>query len=122
MNKWHNPYCPVKTEVIDSIVETPMIKTLRLKPREPIAFEAGQFVELTIPGLGEAPFTPSSRASVTEELYLTVMKVGKITEAVHLLKKGDTVGLRGPLGTGYPISHSRIKRSWWSAAGVASLP
>lgn len=85
MTDWHNPYNPIKTEVIDSIVETPVIKTLKLKPREPIAFAAGQFVELTIPGVGEAPFTPSSRPSDKELLYLTIMKVGMVTEAVHRL-------------------------------------
>ena len=83
MNDGYNPYNPIKTEVIDSIVETPMIKTLKLKPQEPIAFAAGQFVELTIPGVGEAPFTPSSRPSVNEMLYLTIMRVGAVTEAVH---------------------------------------
>ncbi len=103
MNEWANPYSPIETKVIDSIVETPTIKTLKLKPLKPIAFAAGQFVELTVPGVGEAPFTPSSRPAVKDMLYVTVMKAGTVTEAVHHLKKGDTVGLRGPLGTGYPI-------------------
>lgn len=103
MNEWANPYSPIETKVIDSIVETPTIKTLKLKPQKPIAFAAGQFVELTVPGVGEAPFTPSSRPAVKDMLYLTVMKAGMVTEAVHHLEKGDTVGLRGPLGTGYPI-------------------
>lgn len=103
MNEWANPYSPIETKVIDSIVETPTIKTLKLKPEKPIAFAAGQFVELTVPGVGEAPFTPSSRPAVKDMLYLTVMKAGMVTEAVHHLEKGDTVGLRGPLGTGYPI-------------------
>jgi len=103
VNKWRNPYRPVRTQVLESVVETSRIKTLRLRPEEPIVFEAGQFVELTLPGFGEAPFTPSSRPSLHDELFLTVMKVGKVTEAVHRLEKGDTVGLRGPLGTGYPI-------------------
>jgi sulfite reductase subunit B len=103
MNKWPNPYSPIATEVVELIDETPMIKTLKLRPEEPMPFAAGQFVELTVPGLGEAPFTPSSRPSVTDIMSLTIMKVGKVTSEVHLLKKGDTVGLRGPLGTGYPI-------------------
>ena len=98
-----NPYRPIKTEVLDVITETPNIKTLRLKPKEPIAFRAGQFIELTVPGAGEAPFTPSSRSSVKDAMEVTVMKVGKVTEKIHELKKGDIVGLRGPLGKGYPI-------------------
>jgi len=122
MNDGHNPYNPIKTEVIDSIVETPMIKTLKLKPQEPIAFAAGQFVELTIPGVGEAPFTPSSRPSVNDMLYLTIMKVGTVTEAVHRLEKGDTVGLRGPLGTGYPIELFKDKEILVVGGGCGFAP
>ena len=122
MNRLRNPYSPIETEVIDLIIETPTIKTLRLRPREPILFEAGQFVELTIPGLGEAPFTPSSRATVSDELDLTIMKVGKVTEAVHLLKKGDRVGLRGPLGTGYPLELFKDKEILVVGGGCGFAP
>jgi sulfite reductase subunit B len=122
MNRLRNPYSPIETEVIDSIVETPTIRTLRLKPLEPIAFNAGQFVELTIPGVGEAPFTPSSQATVADELDLTVMKVGKVTEAVHLLKKGDRVGLRGPLGTGYPLQLFKDKEILVVGGGCGFAP
>lgn len=117
-----NPYSPTETQVIDTIVETPTIKTLQLKPKQPIAFSAGQFVELTIPGVGEAPFTPSSRPSVQEVLYLTIMKVGKLSEEVHRLKKGDTVGLRGPLGTGYPIELFRNKEIVVVGGGCGFAP
>ena len=122
MNRLRNPYSPIETEVVDSIVETPTIRTLRLRPREPIPFEAGQFVELTIPGVGEAPFTPSSQATVADELDLTVMKVGKVTEAVHLLKKGDRVGLRGPLGTGYPLQLFKDKEILVVGGGCGFAP
>jgi sulfite reductase subunit B len=122
MNRLRNPYSPIETEVIDSVVETPTIKTLRLRPQEPIPFEAGQFVELTLPGVGEAPFTPSSRATVADELDLTVMKVGKVTEAVHLLKKGDRVGLRGPLGTGYPLELFKDKEILVVGGGCGFAP
>ncbi|MGE0823015.1 MAG: FAD/NAD(P)-binding protein [Candidatus Binatia bacterium] len=122
MNSSRNPYSPIATEVIEVIVETPTIKTLQLKPETPIAFAAGQFVELTVPGVGEAPFTPSSRASVMDELYLTIMKTGKVTEAVHRLNKGDTVGLRGPLGTGYPIDLFQDKEVLVVGGGCGFAP
>jgi sulfite reductase subunit B len=98
-----NPYRPVEAEVIDVITETPTIKTIRFRPKEPIAFATGQFIELTIPGVGEAPFTPSSKPSVRDVMEVTVMKVGKVTDKAHELKKGDTIGVRGPLGKGYPM-------------------
>jgi len=122
MNDWYNPYNPIKTEVVDSISETPLIRTLKLKPQEPISFAAGQFVELTIPGVGEAPFTPSSRPSDKEFLYLTIMKAGTVTEAVHRLEKGDTVGLRGPMGTGYPLEFFRDKEVLVIGGGCGFAP
>jgi len=64
MYKIENPYRPIKAEVIEVITETPSIKTIRIEPKEPITFKTGQFVELTVPGVGEAPFTPSSRPAI----------------------------------------------------------
>jgi NAD(P)H-flavin reductase len=98
-----NPYRPIRTEILETIEETPTIRTLRLKPDEQISFETGQFIELTVPGAGEAPFTPSSEPSVKEVLEVSVMRVGKVTERIHTLEAGDTVGVRGPFGTGYPL-------------------
>ena len=103
MYKSKNPYRPIETEVLDTVTETPTIRTLRLKPKEEITFETGQFIELTIPGIGEAPFTPSSNPMTKDVVEISVMRVGKVTEVVHQIKKGDTVGLRGPFGTGYPL-------------------
>jgi len=55
-----NPYQPLRAIIEDISEETPTIKTFRLKPEKAIEFKTGQFVELTMPGVGEAPFTPSS--------------------------------------------------------------
>jgi NAD(P)H-flavin reductase len=98
-----NPLSIVRTEVLEVITETPSIKTLRLKPATSISFATGQFIELTVPGVGEAPFTPSSKPSVKEEIQVSIMRVGKVTKRIHELKAGDIVGLRGPFGQGYPL-------------------
>jgi NAD(P)H-flavin reductase len=99
----HNPFRPIQTDVLEVITETPAIKTLKLKPQEPITFEAGQFIELTVPGVGEAPFTPSSNPTIKDIIEISVMKVGRVTEKIHELKPGDLVGLRGPFGVAYPL-------------------
>jgi len=103
MYRSNNPYRPIRTAVLETIEETPTIMTLKLKPDEQISFETGQFIELTVPGAGEAPFTPSSEPSVKDALEVSVMRVGKVTEKIHSLRAGDIVGLRGPFGTGYPL-------------------
>lgn len=98
-----NIYRPIRAKVLDVIAETPTIKTIRFKPDELFTFRTGQFVELTIPGVGEAPFTPSSKPSIKDTMEVSVMRVGKVTQKVHELKRGDVIGVRGPFGAGYPM-------------------
>ncbi len=122
MYKIENPYRPIKAEVIEVITETPSIKTIRIEPKEPITFKTGQFVELTVPGVGEAPFTPSSRPAIKNLMELTIMNVGKVTEKVHELKKGDIVGVRGPFGKGYPIDSFKGKEILVVGGGCGFAP
>lgn len=98
-----NPYYPLSGTVERVIEETLTIKTLVVHPETVIPFRAGQFMQLTMPGVGEAPFTPSSSPSKPETLEFTILRMGTVTEALHGLKEGDPVGLRGPFGKGYPL-------------------
>ncbi|MBC8495301.1 FAD/NAD(P)-binding protein [archaeon] len=61
----------------------------------------GQFVQVSIPGIGEAPI--SSASYNKKELDLNFRVVGSVTEALNKFKKGDKVYLRGPYGNGYPM-------------------
>jgi len=122
MCKSKNPYRPIESEVLDVITETPTIKTIVIKPKEDFSFQAGQFIELTIPGVGEAPFTPSSRPSVKDTIHVTIMRVGKVTEEIHKLKKGDIVGIRGPLGSSYPIEGFKGKEVLVVGGGCGFAP
>lgn len=102
-----SPYMPIPAEIEGIVDETPTIKTFAIRPAEPMPFEAGQFVQLTVPGIGEAPFTPSSSPSITDRLEITIMRVGRVTDALDQLKPGAAVGLRGPLGRPYPLDAFR---------------
>lgn len=117
-----NPYRPIRTEVLDVITETPTIKTLHLRPEDTIQFETGQFVELTIPGAGEAPFTPSSEPAVSETVKVSVMRVGSVTDRIHQLTAGDVVGLRGPFGNGYPLEELSGKELLVVGGGCGFAP
>jgi NAD(P)H-flavin reductase len=100
---FENPFSPKLSKLVDVITETPTIKTLVLEPPEPMPFKAGQFVQLTIPGVGEAPFTPSSSPLEPNRIAITILKTGMLTDRLHLCKPGETLGLRGPFGKGYPV-------------------
>jgi NAD(P)H-flavin reductase len=98
-----NIYKPVRAKLTNVIDESPLIKTFVLVPEDRFSFQTGQFVELSVDGIGEAPFTPSSSPLITEKLEVTVMKTGYVTEYMHLLKPGVFMGIRGPFGRGYPL-------------------
>ena len=85
-------------------------------------FRTGQFVELTVPGLGEAPFTPSSSPAVAEQMELTVMKAGSVTDRLHGLEPGAKLGLRGPYGKGYPMEDFYGKELLIMGGGVGLAP
>ena len=63
---------------------------------EEIESRPGQFMMVWLPRLGEKPFTLSYPNAVT------VKKAGAFTEKLAALEPGDEIGLRGPLGQGYP--------------------
>src|SRR4030042_1707131 len=98
-----NPYQPIQAKIVDIIDESPTIKSFFIKPIQDFQFKTGQFVELTLPGEGEAPFTPSSSPAQTDQMEITIMKAGRITGLLHACSVGQMVGIRGPYGNGYPV-------------------
>lgn len=98
-----NIYRPIKARLTEVIEESPLIKTFVLIPEEEFSFGTGQFIELSVDGIGEAPFTPSSSPQIKDKLEVTVMKTGYVTEIMHNLKPGAFMGIRGPYGRGYPL-------------------
>ena len=86
MHNNRNIYKPLRARLTEVIEESPLIKTFVLIPEEKFSFKTGQFIELSVDGIGEAPFTPSSSPLITEKLEVTVMKTGYVTEYMHMLK------------------------------------
>lgn len=117
-----NIYQPLEAVIEDIKEETSAIKTFTLRPKENFSFAAGQFIELTIPGIGEGPFTPSSDPGVKEKIDVTIMRAGRITAKLHSMKKGDSVGIRGPYGLGYPLDKFKGKDIVIVGGGVGLAP
>jgi NAD(P)H-flavin reductase len=113
---------PVMAKLENVVTETHNIKTFFLRPETPIPFKAGQFIELTVPGLGEAPFTPSSSPAIKDKLEVTIMRVGRVTEKLHSLSPGAEIGIRGPLGKPYPLDKFYGKEVLILGGGVGLAP
>jgi len=106
----NNPYFPVPTVVKKALVETSdrMLRTLELRflkdeDAQAFHFVPGQFCELSLLGKGEAPFGIASSPTENGSLKFTINKAGVVTTALHHIEEGAEVGIRGPLGNGYPI-------------------
>jgi len=117
-----NPYQPTPATILKTVDETPNIRTFVFKPEQEIPFMAGQFVELTVPGFGEAPFTPSSSHFVRDTFEMTIMKVGRATSALFDMKPGATVGVRGPFGKRYPLDRFEGREVYIVGGGVGLAP
>ncbi len=111
-----NPYWPypVRVDRIATETEDEKLKTFRLVflnpgDEEKFSFMPGQFAQLSVPGKGEIPIGIAS--SPTEKGYLsfTVNEVGLVTTHLHMAKEGYVMGVRGPLGDGYPWEEMKGK-------------
>jgi len=105
-----NPYLPIQMVVKKASVETSdrMLRTLELgllneEDGKTFHFTPGQFCELSIFGKGEAPFGIASSPTENSSLKFTINKAGAVTTALHHIEEGEEIGIRGPLGNGYPI-------------------
>ena len=67
------------------------------------AYNPGQFAQLSIFGKGEAPIGIASAAWEGAFVRFTVQKVGSFSRAIHTMQPGDPIGMRGPLGNGFPL-------------------
>ena len=105
-----NPYLPMGMRIQRVTVETDdgMLRSFDLSFMDPgdaerFDFVPGQFCEISVFGKGEAPFGIASSPTESGPVKFTVNKTGVVTTTLHNLVEGEIVGLRGPLGNGYPL-------------------
>jgi len=122
MGNNNNIYKPIRAKLTNVIEESALIKTFCLTPEQDFEFKTGQFIEVSVDGIGEAPFTPSSSPLVKEKLEVTVMKTGYVTEYMHNLKPGALMGIRGPFGRGYPVDKFHDKEVLILGGGCGFAP
>jgi NAD(P)H-flavin reductase len=121
-----NPYLPIPMVVKKACVETSdrMLRTLELgfeneEDEKAFQFIPGQFCELSLFGKGEAPFGIASSPTEKGTLKFTINKAGVVTTALHQVEEGTPIGIRGPLGNGYPIERFEGKNILVIGGGFA---
>ncbi len=100
---------------------TELYMHLELDSGKELDHTPGQFVEVSIAGLGEAPISISS--SPTQKGFeLVVRHVGSLTKAIHKLEAGQKLGIRGPFGSTYPIEQTKGKDLVFICGGIGLVP
>jgi len=89
---------------------------------EGIEYAPGQFMEVSVYGVGEAPISICSGAGRRSDLEMCVRSVGDVTRALAAMSVGDTVGLRGPFGNGFDMDRAAGKDLLFVAGGLGLAP
>jgi NAD(P)H-flavin reductase len=121
-----NPYLPIRMVVKKAYIETTdrMLRTLELdflneEDKKVFHFIPGQFCELSILGKGEAPFGIVSAPIEKNFLKFTINRTGVVTTALHHIEEDEEIGIRGPLGNGFPLDLFKGKNILLIGGGFA---
>jgi dihydroorotate dehydrogenase electron transfer subunit len=93
------------TRILNVKTENPTTKTFTLKDKLCAKAKPAQFLMLWIPRVDEIPL--SIMNTENEQVSVTVKAVGEATRAMHQMKKGEIVGVRGPFGNSFTENHGR---------------
>ncbi|MCP4684235.1 MAG: Ni/Fe hydrogenase subunit gamma [bacterium] len=99
--------------------------TMELVPADggpSMSFLPGQFNMLYVFGVGEVPISISGDPDRAIPLVHTLREVGSVTSALRTLKAGDTVGVRGPYGTAWPVDQAVGHDLVLLAGGIGLAP
>ena len=95
---------------------------IKLDDGSVLGHKPGQFAEVSVFGIGEAPISISSPPTKKDSFEICVRKLGNVTAKMHTLKVGDKVGIRGPFGNGFDAEFLKHKDLLFVAGGLGLAP
>lgn len=125
-----NPYQPWLATIDDIREEVGgvrPIKTFRLKFQDKniqnnFTYLPGQCTMISLLGQGECFFAISSSPTKKDYIEVSVMKLGKVTTALHECEPGDVVGVRGPYGNNFDVDGWQEKNLVFIGGGIGQAP
>lgn len=118
-------YLPTKAQILDvrELTELEKLFTIALPKGFSLNHKPGQFMQVSLFGIGEAPISISSSPSRSNGKFeMCVRRVGDLTNALHCLEPGDSIGIRGPFGHGFPIERFFGKDILFAPGGLGMAP
>ncbi len=120
----HSLYAPRPSRLLGVNELTPQEKLFRLQLGDgsELNHQPGQFIQLSIPGLTEAPISVASSPTRKGYFELAVRKAGLLTTALHQLLPGAQIGVRGPFGRPFQLDELHGKELLLLAGGCGLAP
>lgn len=118
-------YVPTMATIVDVRQETELEKVFTIELPEGMTLDhlPGQFVNVSVLGVGQAPISISSSPGRSARTFeLCIRRAGDLTGIIHLMKPGDHIGIRGPFGRGFPIERFRGKDMLLAPGGLGLAP
>lgn len=121
-----NPWLPQTVVIRRVIQEIEGVATYQMELTDAAAASAyrflpGQFNMLYVPGAGDSAISLSGDPVDCSVLTHTIRTAGNVTHKLASMKAGDTLGLRGPFGSCWPMEQC-IGRDVVIVAGGIGLP
>ncbi len=123
-----NPYQPAPARIMRVSELVPDIRLYELRfddtaLAERFSFRPGQFIELSVLGVGEGPFSLPSSPTRRGTFQLGIRRAGVLTSFLFdHVREGDFVGIRGPLGNGFPLEQFEGQDVLLVAGGLGMIP
>ena len=120
-------YFPDIATIDDKTEETGDVTTFILrfkdeKLQKKFDYRPGQFLEVSVFGVGEIPISITSTPSRRGFIELSIKNVGLVSSAIHKLSVGSEIGIRGPFGNGFPYEKAFGKNVLFVGGGIGLAP
>jgi NAD(P)H-flavin reductase len=117
----HDALLPVAAvlETVRPMVEDNHVFTFL--PERPIDVAPGQFVEISLPGVGSFPVSICHPVS-GGRIESCIRRAGRVTDALYRMDPGDLVGLRGAFGHGFDLNLFTGRDALLIAGGLGMAP
>jgi len=115
-------FLPRMARVVEVSPMTARETFFRVALPQPLNHQPGQFVMVSRLGVGEAPISVSCGPRDDNLLEMVIRRAGGLTQVLHGLKPGDSLGIRGPFGSGYDLQAFYGKDILLVAGGLGLVP
>ena len=104
------------------LTERETLFEIELDDTSGLGHKPGQFVQVSVFGVGEAPISVTSSPTKKGSFELCIRKVGNVTSALHNMNVGSKIGIRGPFGNGFDVEAMKGCDIVFVAGGLGIVP